>query len=264
MKWIKSIPNIITLSNAFLGMLAILFIIESSDRVEISNHLKQTFEITAKPNHFMYLGIASYLIILAALFDFLDGFLAKLLKAQSKIGAQLDSLADVITFGVAPSMIMYKLMEQALAINANGFGQNTIKLWPALLIGIASCYRLAKFNSQTKQINYFKGIPTPASALFIISIPFIIISSDKQITRIFLDYNFLLGLTLLVSYLLISNIPMFSFKTNNWKIKDNIYRYTLMIVAFISILIFGYLGAIIIFASYIILSLVFKNKIIAE
>ena len=262
MKWIKALPNLMTLANVFLGMLAILFIVESSERVEISNQLTQNFEITAKPSNFMYLGIAGYLILLAALFDFLDGFVARLLKAQSELGAQLDSLADMVTFGVAPAMIIYKLMESALAIESNGFGASTVKLWPSLLIGVSACYRLAKFNIDTEQIAYFKGIPTPASAILIISLPFILISDTIGVANYLLNYNTLLIITLVISYLMISNIPMLAFKFKNFKIKGNISRYIVLAIGITSIVLYGYIGIPLAFLTYLIISLLSRKQII--
>ena len=217
----KNIPNFITSLNIASGTLSIIFAFEG------------------------LITISAYLILLAAVFDFLDGMSARLLNAYSELGKQLDSLADLISFGLAPAIIVYHIMKSTLLIDKLYFSNiDTIKLlylFAVLLIPIFSALRLAKFNIDTKQTSSFIGLPTPANALFFASIP--IISSQNPFDPfLFLVYNkdVLLGIILVSSFLLVSPIPMFSFKFKNLKFKDNILRFSFL---FMILLIIGITGA---------------------
>ncbi len=200
------IPNFITSLNIAAGGLSIIF----------------TFEgLTTQ---------AGYLILLAAVFDFLDGMTARLLNAYSELGKQLDSLADMISFGLAPAMIVYHVMKSSLLIDtlypSNLETYKLFYLFSVLLIPIFSGLRLAKFNIDTRQTTSFIGLPTPANALFFASIP--IISSINPFDPVlFLIYNknILLGIIIASSLFLVSPIPMFSFKFKNLKLRDNGIRF---------------------------------------
>ena len=184
---------------------------------------------------------AAYLILLAAVFDFLDGMSARLLNAYSELGKQLDSLADLISFGLAPAVIVYHVMKSTLLIDTlyphNIETYKLFFLFSILLIPIFSALRLAKFNIDTRQTTSFIGLPTPANALFFASIP-IISSINPFDPFLFLIYNknILIGIILVSSFLLVSPIPMFSFKFKNFKLKDNGIRF--LFLALVVVLLF--------------------------
>ena len=203
----KNIPNLITLLNLIFGLLAIFF----------------SFE--------MQLKISSICILIGAILDFLDGAIARLLNVSSEIGKQLDSMADIVTFGVAPSFILFNLMLSKYneEIINNLFELNKIAPYLlAFIVAIFSAIRLANFNIDIKQEKSFIGLPTPALAIFVASIPFI---NSKNTNFIFNEEN-LIFIALIMSILLIVKIPLFSFKIDiNEKLnsKLNILRLILLI-----------------------------------
>ncbi len=205
----KHIPNFITSLNVLCGSVAVVFILKG------------------------VLTTAVLLILLAALFDFLDGMSARMLKAYSPLGKELDSLADMVSFGLAPGLIMYKLLE------SSHFGEDVLPdlqsnlsigelliVGSAFLIPVFSALRLAKFNIDERQTSSFIGLPTPANALFISSLALIQEhGSSPVIDTILLSTPVLMGLTFLFSYLLVSEIPMFSLKFKNLSWRDNRVQY---------------------------------------
>jgi len=216
----NSIPNFITSLNIAAGTLSIIF----------------TFEgLTTK---------AAYLILIAAIFDFLDGMSARLLNAYSDLGKQLDSLADLISFGVAPAVIVYHVMKSSLLIDklylSNLENLRLVYLFIAILIPVFSALRLAKFNIDSRQTTSFIGLPTPANALFFAAIP--IISSQNPFDPfLFLVYNknILLGIIIVSSLLLVSPLKMFSFKFKNLKLKDNGIRFIFLILIVLLLMLIG-------------------------
>ncbi|MBN2667847.1 MAG: CDP-diacylglycerol--serine O-phosphatidyltransferase [Bacteroidales bacterium] len=200
------IPNFITSLNIVSGALSIIFAFEG------------------------LITLAAYMILIAAVFDFLDGMMARLLKAYSEMGKQLDSLADMVSFGLAPAIIAYHLMKPSIHIETlypnNIEVYKLIYLFSVILIPIFSGLRLAKFNIDTRQTNNFIGLPTPANALFYASIP--IISSqnpfDPFLFLIFDKVNLLL-IIITSSLLLVSPFHMFSFKFKNFKWSENKIRF---------------------------------------
>lgn len=226
----KHIPNFLTCCNLFTGCISIVMALRGN------------------------LEMASLLLFVCATFDFLDGFAARMLKVKSDIGVDMDSLADVFSFGGAPAMILFVWMEQCLT-NLPPYLQemNAIQLLPflAFIVPGFSAVRLARFNHDDRQINEFHGLPTPANALFL---GFLHYSAD---TIPFLS-NFWVVLTLSVvfSLLLITDISMFSLKFKNLNFKENLTRYIFLLISLILIVIFK-LGAFpIIILSYILLSFV--------
>jgi len=183
MSFKKHIPNILTCTNLLCGSLAIIAAFEWN------------------------LIWASYLVGICALLDFLDGMSSRFLNACSNMGKQLDSLADMVSFGVVPSIIMYKLILSRSV--EPGFEPLS---FVALLIPIFSALRLAKFNIDMQQSDSFIGLPTPANAILISSLPLVFMNAELKIVHYFNNLYFLIGLTLLTCYLLVSKIPMFSFK----------------------------------------------------
>ena len=235
------IPNFITMLNLLSGCIAIVFIFEDQ------------------------LGIASYLIGLAAIFDFLDGFLARLLKAQSPIGKDLDSLADVISFGLVPGLILFKLINYSFE-NIMNSGITILIPYIAFLIPIFSALRLAKFNNDERQQDVFIGLPTPANALLIASFPLILIQKStlagidiSSIHSIFNSTVFLIALTILSSYLLIAEIPLLSlkFKTYSWHVNKT--RYIFLGISCILLILLFYSAIPVIILLYILFSLFFQK-----
>jgi CDP-diacylglycerol---serine O-phosphatidyltransferase len=231
---VKDIPNLITLGNLACGVLALLAI-QSGELIQ-----------------------ASWFILIAAGLDFLDGFAARLLKADSALGLQLDSLADLVTFGVAPGFIMHALMNHFGYCSADGFCINN---YVFILIPLFSAYRLAKFNVDTRQKSGFIGVPTPAMGLLIASFPFIT-ASEVWEASIITDFYFLKFFPLVGGYLLISELPLMAFKPNTFALRENIFRYLFLIILLGGIIAKGWHAVPYIFVSYLILSVAhhFLNK----
>ncbi|WP_111309103.1 CDP-alcohol phosphatidyltransferase family protein [Confluentibacter sediminis] len=236
----KSIPNALTLLNLFCGSIAVIFVI-NDDFVTASL--------------FMFLGV---------FFDFFDGFAARKLNVQSELGLQLDSLADMVTSGLVPGMVMYKLFVLSEGswgnsdINYSNFNFYHINVLPflGLLVTLASAYRLAKFNLDEDQQTYFKGLPTPANALFIISLPLIMeFQNSDYINAIILNKWFLIMITFVSCYMLNSGIKLFALKFKDWSFKNNATRYIFIILCGLFIIIFQFAAIPIIIISYIVMSL---------
>ena len=209
--------------------------------------------------------IAGFFIIIAAIFDFFDGFFARILNSVSDFGKQLDSLADIISFGAAPSMILYRLIqfsliETGLSVDKPGFDK-TLILYSAFFIVVFSALRLAKFNIDSRQKNYFRGLPTPASALLIASVGinsdlyFLPFETKENVYNIY-SLIFLIGLIIVICALLVSNIRMFSLKFKNLFFKDNSIRYLFLVISAVTFVLFGIPGLAPIIILYILLSLI--------
>jgi CDP-diacylglycerol--serine O-phosphatidyltransferase len=214
------------------------------------------------------LSLAGIFILIAAVLDFIDGWLARVLKSVSEFGKQLDSLADVISFGVAPSFIIYRLMLFALVksspesdfnIIAPGFLMNLI-LVSSFLIAIFAALRLARFNTETRNNLYFKGLPTPAAAMLIAGIGFLI-SEEKDVAFIgplLLKMWFLEFIVIAVCLLMISRISMFSLKFKTYRFSENVLRYLFILISAIILVIFRFSGVIIIMLLYILVSSIYS------
>lgn len=237
----KHIPNIITLLNLFSGCIAVVF--------AVMNQL----EFAAA---FVFLGI---------FFDFFDGFAARILNVKSELGVQLDSLADMVTSGLVPGIVMFQLLNMAQkgGWNLDLFGMHTeVGLLPlfGFLITLASAYRLAKFNVDENQVTSFIGLPTPANALLILSLPLILFYQNNEILNgILLNQWFLMGLTLLSAYLLNAKIELFALKFENWSFKDNSIKYLFIIGSLVALLTLKFLAIPIIIIFYILASLLTKK-----
>ncbi len=223
----KHIPNTITCLNLFSGCVGIVFAFQGM------------------------LECASYAILIAALFDFLDGMLARLLKAYSDIGKDLDSLADMVSFGVLPSVIIYQLFW--ISQSSDPFLQ-----WfsfSAFLIAVFSALRLAKFNNDTRQSENFIGLPTPANAMLIASFPFIL-QEDIFISPYLQNPVFLALFSLGIGLLLISEIHLMSLKFSSMDLKKNSNRYILVFSSLILLLIFKFVAVPLIVILYFLLSFI--------
>ncbi len=239
----KQIPNIITLLNLFSGCIAVYFACVNQ------------------------LALAALFTALGIFFDFFDGFFARLFNANSELGLQLDSLADMVTSGVVPGVFMFQMLLQSKAINdampIEVVGWDAIEWVPFLgfLVTLASCYRLANFNIDTRQTSSFIGLPTPANTLLIISIGLVSVNQSSGIVEVLLNNVWvLLIITILSCYLLNAEIRLFALKFKNWSLKDNWVRYLLIVSSIATILLFNYMGVILSIFLYILLSLIFSNK----
>ncbi|MEG1573724.1 MAG: CDP-diacylglycerol--serine O-phosphatidyltransferase [Bacteroidales bacterium] len=204
-----------------------------------------------------YIYVAAMFICAAAVFDFLDGFAARLLHAYSPMGKELDSLADLISFGLAPGIISYQFASDIIT-TYNNIPASEYVPYLAFLIPIFSALRLAKFNIDERQTTSFIGLPVPANALFWIGVYFFGISYGLQYPYIWI------ALVIIFSYLLVSEIPMFSLKFKNYSLKSNYLRYIQIITTVILVLIFGLGGFAPAIMLYILLSLLQNYKILAK
>src|SRR6185295_4914215 len=204
----KNIPNLFTLLNLVFGCIALVYALQGGITVVTQDDGTQ---LLTTPERMWY---ASLFIGLAAVVDFLDGFLARLFKATSDMGKQLDSLADLVSFGVAPGLIMYQFLRSSWAQNLEGLDVSIAWLLPALLIPCAAAWRLARFNLDSGQQYGFKGMPTPAVGLLVASFPLIYwhFMDDANVAPLLLSKWVLYGTILLISYLMVSNLPLIALK----------------------------------------------------
>jgi CDP-diacylglycerol---serine O-phosphatidyltransferase len=191
----RHLPNFLTCCNLICGCFGIVFVLEGR-------------EIPA-----------AYLVWLAGVFDFFDGFVARVLKVSSPIGKELDSLADVVSFGLLPSLVMYKMISESTDVSALPYIAFTIAVFSAL--------RLAIFNVDETQTDSFRGLNTPANTIFITSLPLLY----NEVGTWLNDTRVLVAITLIFSFLLVSRIRFFAFKFKNFSWRDNKMRFTFLILA---------------------------------
>ena len=253
----KQIPNLFTLLNLFLGCIAIVFALQTENiSIYVGEDLSTHYNIPEK------ISIASYFIFAAAVIDFLDGFVARLLNASSEMGKQLDSLSDVVSFGVAPSVILYQLLRISFIKEENGLETSIAWLLPAFIVACAGAYRLARFNLDNSQSYGFKGVPIPAAGLLIASFPLILHFGNSfiYVSEWLTNKWVLYALILLVSLLMVSKLPLMALKFKDYSIKNNIPKIILLTVAVLSAILFHWLAVPLVFIVYIILSLLYKQK----
>lgn len=226
----KHIPNIITLLNLFCGCIALVF---------VANRL---FEF------------AFYFVCLGIFLDFFDGFFARLFQVSSPLGLQLDSLADMVTSGVVPGFVMFQL----LVNNETPIVADYLQIIPYLgfIITLGACFRLANFNIDERQTDSFIGLPTPANALFILSFPLVLKTTDSLfLIEIFTNPWFLVFITLASAYLMNAEIPLFALKIKKWNVKDNLLQIIFLIISILLLLVFHYLGLFLVIIFYVLLSI---------
>jgi CDP-diacylglycerol--serine O-phosphatidyltransferase len=247
----KHIPGIFTLFNLFFGCMAIVFALQTSTVViYIDQEFRSSFNIPEK------LTWASVCIIIAALIDFLDGFAARLLKATSEMGKQLDSLSDVVSFGVAPAVIIYQLLKFSYAREENGLDVSIIWLMPAFILACAAAYRLARFNLNTDQQYSFKGVPVPAVGLLVASFPLILhFNTIQGMNSLIMNKWLLYALIIVLSYLMVSNIRMMSLKFPDFTLKTNMPKIILLAISIIAALFLHWAAVPVVFVFYILFSL---------
>lgn len=245
---IKQVPNLITSLNLLCGCVAIFFAV-SGDLIT-----------------------ASFFIFFGIFFDFFDGLAARLLKAQSDVGLELDSLADSITSGVAPAVIMVQLLSEAFL----GTSYNVIEIFSdegwntgweqwipltGLLIAVASAYRLAKFNVDTRQTDSFLGLPTPANTLLILSLPLMLhYQPTPWMQDLLLNGWVLLVITLVSCILLNTEIPLFALKFKTWDVKSNANRYVFLLLAALGLVFLKFMAIPLIIVLYFLMSLFWKES----
>jgi CDP-diacylglycerol--serine O-phosphatidyltransferase len=234
----KHIPNAITLLNLLAGLLALIH--------AFNGNYNEAFS----------------LVCLGIFFDFWDGFFARIWKVQSPIGLQLDSLADMVTSGVVPGLVMYKMLgdiqenQSQYNLTEDTYYMGVVP-YLGFLITLASCYRLAKFNIDTRQTDSFIGLPTPANALLIMSIPMIQFHSEFEWLVDFLSNPYVLvGVTVLSSYLLNAEIPLFSLKVKSFSWEKYKMQVVFLILSLILIIFLEFIAIPIIILLYVILSVV--------
>jgi len=261
----KQIPNIITLLNLFFGCIAIIYILQPGlVPLYSSGDLILTPDVTDLGTQYVSIPeqmfMASLFIGLAAIVDFFDGFVARWMKATSLIGVQLDSLADVVSFGVAPSLIIYQFLRLSFAQQENGLDVHMLFLMPAFIIACAGAYRLARFNIDTEQTPYFKGLPIPANGLLIASFPLIYWTNDYTIvTQVLISPWFWYALIIILSWLMVSKKPMLALKFIDVSIKKLLPFIIIIIVAISSAFFIQWLAVPLSFLVYVILSLLNKQ-----
>lgn len=231
----QHLPNALTCGNLVSGCLSILFLTES---------------MPVK---------AAVMVFIAGLFDFLDGFAARLLHAKSPIGADLDSLSDVVSFGVAPGFIMCYLMDRAYDLP--NFTLLDVDVLPllAFALPVFTAIRLAKFNNDETQTTSFRGIPAPGMALFIASLP-LALAQIGHLTDGTLGYWACLGITLVFAFMMVSRLKFFSFKMKSARWKGNEIRWIFLAVAVIGFVIFRWLALPFIMMLYILMSVLFAER----
>ena len=254
---VKQIPNLFTLLNLAFGCMAIVVTLQNGITIQYAAEGNQVIDIPEK------MGMASLCIGLAAMVDFLDGFVARLFKAGSAMGKQLDSLADLVSFGVAPAMILYQFLRLSMAKEEDGINSSIIWLLPAFIIACAGAWRLARFNIDDTQSYGFKGVPIPAAGLVIASLP-LIYWNEHSATLVGLILNkwVLYGIIVMLSGLMVCNLPMMALKFKDLSLKNNLPKILLAMAAVIAVLFLHWMAVPAVFLAYLILSLLFKQSYI--
>jgi len=245
----KHIPNIITLCNLSAGCLAIIFILQTSESIVMLNGTASILNLPEK------ITWGALCIFIAAIIDFADGFIARLFKVSSELGKQLDSLCDVVSFGVAPGCILYQLLRLSYAQQPNGLDISILYLLPALLFPLAGAYRLAKFNLNDRQVYGFIGLPIPAAALVVTSLPLILHYNYFNLYTLLLNKWFLYAVIFTFSFLMISRIPLISLKIKPGGLKANVDKLLLVLLGIIAFIFLQWLAVPVMLVIYIGLSL---------
>ncbi|QBN18386.1 CDP-alcohol phosphatidyltransferase family protein [Flavobacterium nackdongense] len=232
----KHLPNFITLLNLFCGCVAVVYISDLN------------FEM------------AFFFVSLGIFLDFFDGFFARLFKVTGDLGLQLDSLADMVTSGVAPGFVMFWLLKQG----QNPADANQIIPYLGFIITLGSCYRLANFNIDTRQSDSFIGLPTPANALFILSLPLVLKYSDSLVILELLTNQWvLLAITLFSAFILNAEIPLFSLKIKEFSFKKYSLQIIFLILCGLLLIFFQYLAIPLVILTYVLLSVI-NNKFLKK
>lgn len=251
---LKQIPNLFTLLNLVCGTIAIIFILQTGETLVSIDEGSWVPQLPEK------IWWGSAFICVAAVVDFLDGFVARLFKATSSLGAQLDSLADVVSFGVAPGLILYQLLRISFAGQENGLDVSIWALSPALIFPAAAAWRLARFNTEETSSGDFSGLPSPAAGLLVASLPVILFNNYLDVASILINKWVLYGIIIVVSYLMISRVPFIAMKFTGASKKEMVPKIILVIIAVIAAVLMQWLAVPVVFISYLIVSLITKKQ----
>ena len=237
----KHIPNLITLLNLFSGCIALIYATQHN------------FEM------------AFFFVSLGIFLDFFDGFFARLFQVSSPLGLQLDSLADMVTSGVVPGLTMFYMMLEAFGLQiSDPFSGQYALAFLGFLVTLGSCYRLANFNIDTRQTDSFIGLPTPANALFILSLPLVVRHFDSfMLFELLSNYGVLLAISIGSAYILNAEIPLFSLKVKKLTVKDNKLTFFFLAVSLLLLVTLQFLGIPLVILFYIFLSIL-NNKFIKQ
>lgn len=233
MQLAKHLPNFLTLLNLVCGFVAIVL----------------AFNINT-------LSYAPYFLFIAAGFDFLDGLAARILHAYSEIGKQLDSLSDMVSFGVAPGILAFQLLQlsSTAQLSAQFF---VLSVVIAALIPVFSACRLGKFNIDDRQTTTFYGLPTPASAIFIASLVLMVLYYPlSSITHVILNFYVLATVIILDAILMVVDMPMFSFKIKNLRLGDNAVQFVFLALSLVLLVLFNFKALPFLVPMYVLLSFV--------
>ena len=245
----KQIPNLFTLINLIFGCIAIVLILQTGETIVQldAGGASQVF----LPERIWW---GALFIFGAAVIDFFDGFLARALKASSEMGKQLDSLSDVVSFGVAPGMILYQLLRIGYAQQESGLDVSVWALLPAFFFPAAVAWRLAKFNISTTQSDSFIGVPSPAAGLVVASFPLIILYQQFGVYTYLINPWVLYAVILLLAYLMLSSRRFMALKFKSFGFKANRYTYVLLILSVILVFALQWLAVPLIFLLYLLFS----------
>ena len=229
-----SVPNILTLINLFSGCMAVVFIFN------------------------YHVELVPYCVAISLVADFFDGFAARLFKTSSDLGKQLDSLADVVSFGLVPGLVLFQLLFQKYSSSNEYYTVSKIYLYssPAFLVTLFAALRLGKFNVDTRQTTGFLGLATPAATIFIIGVLLMFLHNTFGMAPFIFDTTVLYAITLVISGLMVSEIPMFAFKFKSfaWKGNEIVYLFIILSVVLLATLKFAAISLIIIL--YVLVSIV--------
>ncbi len=223
----RHVPNFITLLNLLSGCIALVFAFEEN------------------------FVLAFYFVALGIFFDFFDGFFARIFKVAGPLGVQLDSLADMVTSGVVPGVVMYKMLLNTVP----GHDLHPFVPYIGFLITLGSCYRLAKFNIDTRQSDSFIGLPTPANALLILSLPLVLANTDSlTMLELLVNPYVLLAVTIFSAFILNAELPLFSLKVKKFTLKENLLQIIFLALSLVLLVFFDYLGVTLTILMYVVLS----------
>ena len=251
----KTLPNLFTLLNLFFGCIAVILILQNGI---VALAYSDGTQYIGMPER---VGWASLFIGLAGLVDFFDGLVARLFKATSPMGKQLDSLADLVSFGVAPGMILYQLLRLSFAGQPNGLDVSIGWLLPALLFPCCAAYRLARFNIDDTQAYGFKGMPAPAAGLLIASLPLISwYTTNPMVQELIVNKWVLYALIVIVGWLMVSKLPLMALKFKDYGLRSNWPKLALVALAVIAAVFLKWLAVPVVFVFYIIVSLLARAE----
>ena len=250
----KQIPNLFTLLNLVFGFTAIILILQTGELLVTSDEGNWIAQLPEK------IWWGSICIGIAAIIDFLDGFVARLMKAESEIGKQLDSLSDVVSFGVAPGLILYQLLRISYIQEESGLDTSMWLLVPAVLFPCAGAYRLARFNIDQTQRYGFRGVPIPAAGLVVASLPLILLHNYFGLTPLLVNKWVLYAIIIILSWLMVSNLRLMALKFTSFSFAENASKYILVVMAIAAAIFLKWLAVPVIFILYILVSLFARDN----